>query len=253
MWFTFSTGWLREQARETEETNETGETKMTTLTLTTDRVRAITKSILDARNDLNAGHSNYLQGLVETTQKELGAAPRKRAKAAKLDADGIKTQLAALLKVHERCYAIVLEVCSENLPAGKEKAIELNRRSNFARTALSVVRAWIRAGNDLTTVVATKATKTSMRVEVQRSQQPGPQSIARRVEKGITELIGKVEALAAIDKAAAVHQLEGIMSKAASVLATLGGSATRDPAKSIAENIPLKTKIGTFWPAMAAS
>lgn len=228
---------------------------MTTLILTNERVRALTKSILEARNTLENGQATYLQGLVETTQKELGAAPRQRTgKVVRLDEASIAEQLAALTKVHERCYAIVIEVCSENLPTGKEKALELNRRSNFARTAMSVARSWIRSGRDITALAAAKVTKYNLRVKLESTRQPSPARLTRRVEKGITELIEEATKLAALDKAAAIAQLEAALSKIVTTLSAIGGpSATRDPEKAMAEHIPLRTKTGVFYPAVSPS
>lgn len=220
--------------------------------LTDDQVRALTRQILQARVAAESGTVGYLQGLVHTVQVELGVAPRVNPVHIKrLNEEGIKTQITALQTVHNRAYAIVLEVCAENLLPGKGRAQELNRRSNFARTAMSVVRRWIRAGKDITCCAASRVSKASLRVEVDRTRQASPRVLTRRVEKGITELIVRATALAAVDKPTAVVQLETALSQIVTTLAAIGAQApTKDPVKALAERIPFQTKQGIFYPAM---
>lgn len=222
--------------------------------LTNDRVRSLTKSILQGRAAMEGGQGSYLQGLIETTQRELGAEPRKRAgRAVKLSDTDVKAQLAALTKVHERCYAIVLEECEAEVPKGTpDRAKVINSKSNWARTMMYAARSWIRAGNSVTALAATRVTKHSLRVEAERTTPPNPQKLNRRVERGITELIDTVTGLAAIDKPAAIQQLEAALAKITTTLAAIGNhNTTRDPAKAMAEGIPLKTRTGVFYPAVA--
>lgn len=221
--------------------------------LTDDQVRMLTRQILQARVAAESGTGSYLQGLVHTVQVELGVTPRVNpVHIKKLTEEGIKVQLTALQAVHNRAYAIVLEVCAENLLPGKTRAQELNRRSNFARTAMSVVRRWIRAGKDITCCAASKISKASLRVEVDRTRQASPRVLTRRVEKGITELIDRATILAAVDKATAVVQLESALSKIVTMLSAIGAQpATKDAARALAERIPFETKQGLFYPAMS--
>lgn len=224
--------------------------------LTEDHVRTLTRDILQARAAADTANSQYLQGLVHTVQVELGVTPRVNpVKVQRLTDEGIQLQLTALRAVHTRAYAVVLEVCAEHLLPGKDRAKELNRRSNFARTAFGVVRRWIRSGRDITCCAAAKVSKGSLRVEVDRTRAPSPRALTRRVEKGVTELIERATALAAIDKAAGVAQLETALSKIVTTLSAIGGpqTTTKDPAKALAEHIPFETKQGVFYPALSRS
>lgn len=215
---------------------------------TVDGVVALTREILKAEATSGAGRASYLRALVQRTQHELGSKPRERtARSVRLDDAGIEEQLAALSVAHEEFYAAVLRVCSEDLPGGTAKAKELNRRSNFARTALSSVRGWIKSGRDITAVAAVKATKASLAVE-RAAAVLTPRKLTRKIERGVTELITSVNALATQDKAAAVRELEQALSVITHSLAALGTSATRDPAKALAERIPLRTRHGVFVP-----
>lgn len=215
---------------------------------TPEGVFTLTKTILKADSQAGEGRQTYLQSLVAATQDALGATPRTRAgRGVKLDEEGIKAQLAALVSTHDAFYEQVIAACSEDLPGPTLRAKELNRRSNFARTALYSVRAWIKSGRDITALVAAKVTKGNIMVK-REPVAPTPRRLARKVERGVTELIDVVTTLAAQDKAAAVSQLEHALSLITNSLAALGTSATRDPAKALAEHIPLKIKTGMFIP-----
>lgn len=218
------------------------------LVTTPEAVYSLTKTILTADAGASSGRETYLQSLILATQKALGAAPRERSgRGAKLDAEGIKAQLDALTTAHEVFYPAVLKACSENLPGTVAKGKELNRRSNFARTALYSVRTWIRSGKDVTALAATKVTKGGITVK-REPRELTPRRLLRRVERGITELIEQATQLAAQDKGAAVSQLEAAMGKITLTLATLGVSATRDPAVAQKQHKPLRTRSGTFYP-----
>lgn len=228
---------------------------MTTLILTNDKVRSLTKSILSGLLQAEGGKEAYLQSLVARTQKELGAPERERAsKSTRLSAEGIQTQLAALQIAHEAYYKGVLEECEAETPKGIQKRSEvINAKSNWARTALYAVRNWIRSGRDVTALAAARVTKTNIAVKLEGAKrQPSPARLTRRVEKGITELIEVATQLAAADKAAAIQQLEAAMAKIITTLGAIGGqTATRDPAKAMTEHIPLRTRTGIFYPAVA--
>lgn len=229
---------------------------MATLVLTNDKVRSLTKSILAGKNAAEGGKLAYLRSLVARTQKELGASERERAgKVARLSPEGVKTQLAALQVAHEAYYAGVLEECEAEIPKGTpERAKVINAESNWARTALYAVRNWIRSGRDVTALAAGRVTKTNIKVEVPSNRVPSPQRLNRRVEKGVTELIEEATRLAAVDKSAAVTQLETAMAKIITTLAAIGGTtATRDAAKAVEEHIPFRTKAGVFYPVGVAS
>ncbi len=211
-------------------------------------IRALTSTIVGAQAEVITGRTTYLRALVATTQAELHSTPRKNAtsKPKHLKQAEIVTQVTALLAVHERFYAAVLDACSEGL-TGKDKAIELNRRSNFARTALYAVRSYIRAGNDITYVVVGRVTKASLAV----ARAPRPASARRlksRMETRSKALMATVIELSEADRATAVSEIELLLGQLAAQLASLGVASVRDPASSAATGAPLSIRGRVFVP-----
>lgn len=216
---------------------------------TEEDVAKVAQSVLNAIADADNGRRTYLKVLIATTQNELGSKPRVRAgKTAKLDAAGVAEQIKALDAVHERFYAVVLKVVGDSVPTGtKERALEINRRSNFARTAMYVVRGWVRAGNDLTTLGVQSVTKSSLFIK-RKSKPPSGRVLKARAEKESKSLVGTLMALADADKEAAVEELQLIMGQVASQLVALGVAATKDAAQSLAEHRPLRIGKMLFAP-----
>lgn len=120
-------------------------------------IATLTRAYSEAIDASSNVRGHYFRALIATTQAELGSKPRQRSAEASptLEAEGIRTQLAAVDAVHERFYAVVLDTVNGN-------ADERNRRSNFARSAVSTVRAYVRAGFDITLVAAARATKAAL-------------------------------------------------------------------------------------------
>lgn len=193
-------------------------------------VKRLTKEILAAAAQVAEAPATYLRLLVGTTVAELGAKPPKsetRGRTPKLNPEEIQRQLAALNVVHERFYAAVVEAAEEDLPRGKDQAKELNRRTNFARSSVSTVRGYIKAGNDITRVVVSRATKRSLAVE----RAPRPPSTARmrnRVENRSKALVASLLELAEKDKAAAIGELELLMGQLTYEMMQLGGAPVRE-------------------------
>lgn len=188
-------------------------------------VFTLTKTILKAVGAANDGRQFYLQSLLLATQKELGSEPRKRSgRAMKLDEASIQGQLAALRSVHDRFYEAVLRACSEGLPGGEARAKELNRRSNFARTALSALRAYIRAGKDVTALAAVRVTKASLAVPkaARQVRQLSPKRLAAAAERQSKQLVVTMIALAEADKQAAAAEFETLMGQLAMIAEEAG-------------------------------
>lgn len=196
------------------------------------------------------GH--YLRALVATTQAELGSKPRLRTsgeESPSLDAEAVKTQLAALEAVHSRFYEIVLDNIDGN-------ADERNRRSGFARSAMSTVRGYIRAGFDITLVAAARITKAALAesVPTRRVRVASVTVLRRRADKTLAVLYKIGEQLSKADKALAVGVLEEALSKLGGMLSRLGvGKPVTDARRAIRERVPLKTRAGTFYPADRAA
>lgn len=214
-------------------------------------ITALAQSLLNADGAVTQGRQTYLRALVATTIADLGAKPRKHnGKAPLLAAEGISRQVGALAAVHERFYNAVLAVASEKLPSGKDRAVELNRRTNFARTSLSTVRAYVRAGHDLTYLVAARLTKRALDIE----RQPRAVSAGRlkhQLEVRSKAFMASLLAVSETDKATAIGEIELLMGQLAAQLTALGVASVRSPERSAETGALLKTKGRIFVPVTA--
>jgi hypothetical protein len=186
-------------------------------------VEALANAVLSAVEVTDNGRRSYLRTLVATTQKALGAEPRQRqGKPAKLDAAAVTLQMEALDATHRRFYTIVLRVAGENVPPNtKDRALEINRRTNFARTAMSAIRRWVRAGNDLTALAAKSVSKASLAVEGSRKPVV-PKALKAKAERLAKGLLSSLMALADADRAAAVDEMQTLMGQLADQLSEMG-------------------------------
>lgn len=178
-------------------------------------------TVLAASQQSDTGRRNYLKTLVATAQKELGVAPRLRSTpgADKLDAEATKQQIAALNAVHERFYAIVTQVAQESVPVGtKDRGIEVNRRTNFARTALSAIRRWVRAGNDLTALAARSVTKAALAIDAPRRRRPTPAALSRRVRRDGKHLVSTFRLWVSQDQEQASAGLRALVDRLTSLM-----------------------------------
>lgn len=215
-----------------------------------DDIGKLTKAILDGESAADTGRTSYLRTLVAVTQAELGTAPRQRqGKATKLDAEGIGLQLAALGKVHDRFYALVLEAVGAAVAVKtKNRALVLNRKSNFARTALYAIRTWIRAGHDVTTLAAKSVTKTALAVKAATPKPLSARRLKARVERESKGLMASLMALSDADKAAAVTELELLMGQVTTQLLALAGPPVTDASQAAREHKPLRIRKTVFMP-----
>lgn len=213
-------------------------------------IAALATSVLSAVQESDNGRRSYLRTLVATTQKALGSEPRQRSgKPARLDPEGVNAQLKALAAIHERFYAIILKVAGETVPTGtKDRGIEMNRRTNFARTAMSAIRSWVRAGNDLTTLGARSVTKAALAVKRTARRVPSAQSLKTKVERVSKDLVGTLMVLADTNRVAAVEEMQLVMGQLANQLAEMGAAPTRDVEQAVKEHMPFRMKSTIFVP-----
>jgi CHASE3 domain sensor protein len=213
-------------------------------------INTLSKSVYEADAQVSEGRTSYLRALVATTVNELGATPRLRAARTpknKLTPDETAKQLDVLATVHERFYAVVTQVASDYIPGGKDKAQELNRKTNFARTAMSAVRRWVKAGNDLTGLPIHQVTKRSFateRVAAPKSAARLQRTLEARSKAFMSTALELIEA----DKDAALSELELLMGQLASQIVELSGSAVTDPRKAAEQHRPLRTGGSMFIP-----
>lgn len=212
-------------------------------------IASLTGEILSAQLMMDSGPRRYLRCVVAVTIDDLGAKQRvNSAKVKKIDEAEQTRQLGALEKTLGRFYPIIVKAASENLPPGKEgRALELNRRTNWARTAASAVRGWIKAGHDLTTVAASRASKATLGV-TPKPRAPSPNRLRTRVERDSKAVVAGVMELATSDKAAAISEIQLLMGQLAAQLAELGVKSTTDAKEAAAEHRPLRVGRQTFFP-----
>lgn len=190
----------------------------------------------------------YLRVLIASTQSELGSEPRQRTspRIGKLDADTTALHLTALNAVHDRFYTIVLRVAHETYKGARER----NAATNFARTAVSTLRSWIKAGHDIRDLAAAKASKESLRRTTPQRSRAGPRRPAAFVKRlqtmtsRLDELITKVPEENRTEVRTAI---EAAIQKLAGHLMAWGGTPVREPVVAAREHRPLRTRAGTFW------
>lgn len=207
--------------------------------MTTDNeITSIAHSIFESNNKAEAGRTTYLRTLIDATKEELG----KRG-------EPPKTQLAALQRVHERFYLLILKAAGEFVPkTQKDRSIELHRRANFARTALGAVRGHIKAGEDIAALNTAKLTKRQL---AKPKPTIKPVSVKRwkaRAEGQSKALIATLMGLGDADKAAAVEEMQIILGQLGTQLVSMGVLATKDAAQALSEHRPLRVGKTLFMP-----
>lgn len=212
-------------------------------------IASIAKAYSQAMDTGQSTRGTYLRALVATTQAELGVKPRLRTTESPVTDKAVQAkQLEALELVHARFYEVVLNNVDGN-------AEERNRRSGFARSAVSTVRAYIRAANDITSLSAMRVTKAAL-AEAVPTKKPRPASLPvlrNRVDTALSNLTRLSDTLAKVDKTAAIEVLNGILSTLANKLSSYGGAKpVADVQKAIADRVPFRTPVGVFYPVARA-
>lgn len=220
---------------------------------TEDDIRNLAGGVIDALSSANDNRLHYLRALIGTTQHELGAPSRHRTvKGTKIrDEDVLNSHIEALEAVHAKFYGIVMKTTKEKLAGitseGGKKGDEVNKRTNYARTAFSRANRWVRAGNDITSLVAAKVIRTALEVDGGKRRKPSPSRLATRATRQTKQLLETLRTLAAADHDAAMAGLEALMKKL--VALELNGPATRDPKIAVSDNRPLRVGGTMFIPA----
>ena len=172
--------------------------------ITDDQITSTAKAILEAIQGAEHGRTSYLRHLITATQAALGGKRNQETLA----------QLTALAKVHQRFYELVMHEAERYVPAGtKDRQVELHRKANFARTALSAVRGHIKSGADVVALNPEKATKASL-TAYQRPDAPvSAKRLVSRAERFGKALLSTITALTAADPNAAAEEIRQVMEK----------------------------------------
>jgi hypothetical protein len=224
-------------------------------------IEALTKEQLVATATSVRSKVTYLRALIATTQDKLGLAPRVRqGKGApvKLKPEEIVVQLAALEEVHANFYTAVLKAIDdtpltedEKPKSGRTSAAAIKaRRATFARTAMSTVRTWIKAGRSLAGIAPSRITKGALVIQhgQKKKRLSSPKRLLTRAEKQSKDLIATLLELSETDKESAVKEYQALVGVLSDQLAKLSVGATRDAAQAIAEHRPLRIKGTVFVP-----
>lgn len=189
---------------------------------TEDDIRHIAGDVLDALSSASGRRLDYLKSLVGTTIHELGAESRSRASnhSRKLDDETRDQHLAVMEAVHLRFYRVVEKVTLANL-GGKKGDKELNKRTTYARSSASMLRSWIRVGNDITSLVPSKVTKASLDVPTGKKRALSPSRLTTRAERQGKDLLTTIKKLTAADPEAARSEIDDLLEKLTAYARTL--------------------------------
>lgn len=189
-------------------------------------ITTLTKSLFSANNSASTSRQSYLRSLIATSQAALLSK----------DKNGLmlpteEAALAALNHTHEEFYPIVLKIAQASTPKKTEdRATVINRRTNFARTAVSCVRIWIKAGNDLGTLDPMTATKAFLTVEPV-APTPTPEGLTSKAEKQSEAILDTLAALRDLDYAAAVAEFQAIIARLSAQFGGGSAQALRPPSR----------------------
>lgn len=190
---------------------------------TVSEIRTLARQTVDGRQQTLNARGAYFQALVSTAQAELGGKA------------GQEGQLAAVKMVHRKFYPIVLEavttpdiaVSNKATPTErKRRALERNRRSNFARSAYGTIKRWLRAdGHDLMRLDPEKVTKSQLLSDAPPTRKHAltPERVQARADKFVGGLLSFTRQLAKTDQAHAAR----IANEAIEQLVKLIASSTK--------------------------
>jgi len=178
------------------------------------------------------GASTYLRVLVAGCQAKVGRA--RRGLALRKDA-----QLEVINAVHERFYAAVLRGVTtpeiEHDPnvdpkEQRRRTLERNRRSAFARSAVSTLRLFVNGGGDIRALSVEVVTKTQLRKDV---APPEPtDKVERQIQRAEGALLRAIERRARASPEAAAEDIGRIMEDLQKTLDALNGEAETAPAEA---------------------
>lgn len=220
---------------------------MTSKAWTVGDIRTLARQTVDGRQQIATARGAYFRALVETAQTELAGKSSQEA------------QLAAVKHVHRRFYPVVQEATTtpdiavsvkSPLAERKRRALERNRRTNFARSAYATIRRWLRApGHDLMKLDSEKVTKSQLLSEAPPTRKHALTSarIQARAGKLIGGLVGFARQIAKADQAQAAVVVNEAIEQLVKLLASTA-SMTTDARVAANEQRPLKVAGRVFWP-----
>lgn len=219
---------------------------MTHKAWTASEIRALARQTVDGRQQIATARGAYLRALIETAQAELNG---------KADQEA---QLAAIKHVHRKFYPVVQEAtttpdiaASDKLPRNerRRRALERNRRSNFARSAYGTIRRWLRAeGHDIMKLNAPTVTKSQLLQEAPPTRKHAltRERVQARAKKLTAALLGFTRQIAKIDQEQAVSVANEAIDALVKLLASQA-KVTTDAKVAIEEQRPLRMGKNVVW------
>lgn len=205
----------------------------------------------------------YLRVLLAGVQVAIGLSSPKQSntrKYSRLDAEGITAQLKALNDTHAKYYAVISNaVVTPDIADGARlgdaerhrRAIERNRRTNYARTAKAALKGVIATGYDLKELNVMAFTKTQAYSLITQRTISKPAdvgaSLAARLQTLTTQVYNNVRALTEIDPQKATDLVTETMSQLGALVMDLGMKPVRSLEVGAREHRPIKLKEGLFW------
>ncbi len=232
-----------------------------------DTVKALAVGHLAAQQTVGKTPGAYFRILLAATQQAICGKPtlRARGKVPSLTDEEIAQHLETFEKVNTSLYAVILEAVRSsdvesrpNLGTDEQnrRAKERNRRTNFARSAASTLRAYIRQGGNVLRLAVPSATKSAVAgMTPSDNGKPVPlaERTAKRIDSAASRIVASADELAAKDKAKAVAVLQSALAVLGEALQRLGPKATTKPGAAMEEHRPLRTPMGIFWPSSLAA
>jgi hypothetical protein len=230
---------------------------------TEDDVERMAREFRDAQVLGRGTAGTYLKILLAAIQAVLLGKPVLRAPRGPspvMTDEAIAEQREALEATNTRLYAAVLRGAvtpdiadSEGLrpEEARRRALERNRRTNYARSAVSTLRAYLRSGGDLRRVAVPSASKGALAAQAANpSREPvSPEDAARRSVQRVTgRLTGVIENIAQEDRKLATQALQLAMDEVSQLLLKYGGAPVTKIEQAVTQHRLLRTPEGVFWP-----
>ncbi len=210
-------------------------------------IRAIARQTVDGKKAILTARGEYFRALIETSQAELSTRSDSR------------SQLSTVKAVHRRFYPIVKEATTtEDIADGprltkeesRRRALERNRRTNFARSAYGTIRRWLRApGHDLRRLDAAKTSKSQLLSDAPpvRPHQMTPERLKKKAAKLTGSLLEFVRDAGRTDPQYAAHVVNEAMVALAKIVAS-NTHPTTDAKVAAEEQRPLRVGRVVFLP-----
>jgi hypothetical protein len=208
-------------------------------------VEKLAHTILEAEIASTGARGTFLKAVVGTTQAELGSQPRMRnTKADRLNDETTAEHLKAFEAVSKRFTEAVNKAAQAMEP--KPDVDMMRSRTAFARSALSTVRGFIRAGNDIRALAAHKVTK-AMLSTPKAKRKFTVDALKRRAVSMADQLTTIAKNLQAANNAEARETITNILAQLAGA-AGLTAHTSKDPEKAMELGEAFHTKTGVFLP-----